>query len=768
MRRAKQGVALLAMLFLGSIVAFGCYFVLLVREAEDQMGTLEDRIKESMMPPSKIVSSDGKLLYQIAAEYRVPVKFSELPEHVKEAVLAAEDKRFYEHSGFDAIGLARAVAQAIVKKHVSQGGSTLTMQLAKLLYSGSERTIERKLKDIAIASAMEKQLSKDQILLLYLNYVYFGEGAHGIGAASQVYFRKKVKDLTLAEAAMLARCVRRPSKQNPFIGQTKQQVAYHLPSDSAMTQKKVVLGIMRAEKMINEAQYQKALKDRPRLNPNPRDSIASKMVAPYFVDHVNSILKRDMPDVDLKAGGYRVETTLDSKLQALAEKEVRRVVQQHRRQGITTGAFVAMDSEGRILCEVGGADYKRNQFNMISQGSRQPGSAFKPFVYSAALASGALGFGDYVSNVAKSYWDAGARQWYRPANLGRTRWGSSVPLATAIKYSINLPAVNTTAQTGPQTIVGYARDAFGFPASRFKGVGPWSYSLGLGTWPLNPLEMLEGYSVFMTGGNRVEPRPILRVIGPDGEVIKRYETLRFNNVLDAGVVGEIDNALREVVTGGTGTQANVVPNARGKTGTTQDGKDMWFCGYTAGLVGIGWVASEHRSGNRWVYKATPAYGGRVTVQIWAGVMKEAYARFGHSLPKPSDEAPTQPLAEDEPLPNRRERNPDVVVQNAGDIPRPIDSGPPAAVNPAVGDPAPMTTPDPPPVPAEEAEPAADPPPRRPRREDPPPETQLTEVEVCADSGMRAGLYCPETVPRLFERNRAPRRRCTLHRGNGGY
>jgi penicillin-binding protein 1A len=765
-RRVKQGIALMTMLVLGGIVAFGCYFMLLVTQAEEPMGSLEDRIKETLMPPSKIISADGKLLYTAASENRIPVKFSEVPQHVKDAILAAEDKRFYHHSGFDPMGLLRAFTSVVREKRVSQGGSTLTMQLAKRLYSGSERTMQRKLQDIAIASAMEKQLSKDQILLLYLNQVYFGEGANGIGAAAKVYFNKKPWQLNLAEAAILARCVRRPSVDNPYYGQTEEQEHKHLPSDRALNNKKIVLNIMREEGMVTQAQYTTALADKPKLNPDPPKSTIAYYGAPYFVDHVIMVLKKDMPEIDLKSGGYRIETTLDTRLQDLAEQEVRRVVRNSRGIGITTGAFAAMDSQGRILCEVGGVDYKRNQFNMISQGARQPGSSFKPFVYSAALASGAVGFGGSVSNAHRSFWDAGARKWYSPGNLGRDRWGNSISLTNAIKFSVNRAAVNTLADTGTETVVGYARDAFGFPASRFKTVGPSSYSLALGAWPLNPLEMMEGYSVFMLGGDRVEPVPITRVIGPTGEVVKRYEGTRFSRVLDASVVGEIDNALREVVTGGTGTRANVVPNAHGKTGTTQEGKDLWFCGYTSGLVGIGWVASEHRVGNRWVYRSTPSYGGTVTVQIWAGVMKEAYKRFGHALPKPSDEAPVPPLiAEKNVTPKETEHD----TESTESAPKPIDEGPPPSVaptpepvvpDPVVGDP--VTTVDEPPVTVSE------PPPRPRRREPPPAEQAMVEVEICADSGMRAGLYCPETVPRLFERGKAPRRRCTLHRGNGDF
>lgn len=765
-RRTKQGLALLTILFLGGVVGFGLYFMTLVKQAQAQMGTLDERIKETLMTPSEILSADGKVLYSVAEENRIPVKFSDVPKHVRNAIVAAEDKRFYEHAGYDLVGLSRAVVSAVKEQRVSQGGSTLEMQLAKRMYSNSQRTFGRKLQDIAIAATMEKQLSKDQILLLYLNQVYFGERAYGIGAAARIYFNKDVSKLSLAEAAMLARCVRRPSIDTPFYGRTKQQIAANLPSDRSMDNKATVLGVMRTQGMITEEEYKKALKAVPRINPNPPKTTASVLRAPYFVDHVLAMLRRDMPDLDIKAGGYRIETTLDTRMQSLAESQVRKVVNDNRRIGVTTGAFVLMDADGKILAEVGGYDYNKNQTNAVTQGARQPGSAFKPIVYAAALSSGSLGIGESVSNERKSYWDAGARKWYQPHNDSE-KFGPYVSLNTALQWSINRCAVNTLAATGVDTVVGYARDAFGIPANRFQGVGAWSYAVALGSKEVSPLEMAEAYSVFALGGDRVEPRPIVSVTGPDGQLIRRYDTVRYNHVLDGSVVEAIDSALQDVVEGGTGTLANVVPNARGKTGTTTDGKDLWFCGYANGLVGVGWVGSEHWVHHRWVYKPmSRGWGGTVTVKIWAGVMKEAVKRYSRSVRKPSDEAPIPAVEVDKSTvthPAVARNNPETIK------PKPIDEGPP----PDMGDTQPPVSPDIQPQPdtttSDQPPVVQDKPKPQPRpRDNPPRETEMVEVEICADSGMRASMYCPETVPRLFPRGKEPKRICTLHRGGGGF
>jgi penicillin-binding protein 1A len=740
------------------------YFWTLFRDATDMMGTLHTKLEAVIKRPSVIVSADGQTLYQVSAENRIPVRLSQVPDHVKNAILAAEDKRFYDHPGFDAVGLARAVVSTLRDQRVTQGGSTLTMQLAKRLYSGSERTMDRKMQDIAIAAAMERELSKDEILQLYLNQVYFGEGAYGIGAAAMIYFGKKVEDLTVAEAAMLARCVRRPSSQNPFADYER-----------SVRNMKVVLQVMFEENMLDRPGYEQALTERPKLNPNPPKTTARRMRAPYFVEHVLAVLREVLPEVDLQNGGYRVETTLDVRLQAVAEREVGRIIREFRRQRVTTGAFVVTDREGRILAEVGGGDFDRNQFNVIWQGARQPGSAFKPFVYAAALATGEIRPDGSVSNARQRFWDAGTRTYYQPDNLGADRWGRTVSLKSAMAYSINRPAVNTLAQIGPLTAVAYARDAFGFPASRFRTVSRYSYSLALGTWPVSPLEMAEAYSVFMLGGDRVRPQPIVRVIGPDGQVVRRFDTVRFRRALNPGVATTIDGLLREVVESGTGTVAKGVPNARGKTGTTQDGRDAWFAGYTDGLVGIGWVANYRRVNGRPVYDTMPTvYGGAVTARLWAAIMKEAHSRHAtkitlppevEAVPKEARRPAEAPIPE--PQPELETPEPELPDLESDSSPPSTDERDPAS-SPEDPDNRPIAS-TPPPVPPATPRTTASPPARsaaataRTARREP----ETVEVDICADTGMRASMYCPETVPRRFERGKAPRRECTTHgrRGN---
>lgn len=716
---------------------------LLLKWADDVLSNLDQKLADVAKQPTVFVAADGKVIYRIQTENRAYLKLQDIPKVVKDAILAAEDKRFYQHSGYDTMGLGRAVFLAAREGHTAGGGSTITMQLAKRLYSGSQQTMQRKLQDIAIASTMEKRLTKDQILELYLNQVYFGEGAHGVGAAAEVYFGKSVQKLNLAEAAMLSRCVRRPSADNPIFDYER-----------SMRNKKVVLTVMLDEGMIDRSEFDEAVEERPKLNPKKSKTTAQVLNAPYFVQHVRRFIEADLPNIDLEDGGYRIETTLDSDLQDLAEQQVSEIVRRYRRQGVTTGAFVLMDGQGRVLAEVGGEDYRKEQFNIITQGNgRQPGSAFKPFVYSAALASGTLGPNDRVDNHRRVFTDPSTHRTYSPRNHGRSFGGGKVSLDIALKYSLNQAAVNTLADTGIQTVVSYARDTFGFPGSRFKSVGAFSYSMALGTYEVLPLEMCQAYSVFMTGGDRVQPRPVVRVLGPTGELIKRYDAMVFRGVLDPTVAHEVDGALREVVEGGTGTIARLVPDAHGKTGTTQEGRDAWFCGYTTNLVGISWVANvQHRNGRPYYLPMPDVYGGSVPIQVWAGVMKEAYKKYGHPIESASDEKavvappttrPDKAFASPEQLPGTGDGN--SPTKDAGQPNATQDTNPPDD-NPAV------PTQDPPPQPADPA--AGN-------------ENDMVEVEICADSGMRAGIYCPETVTKLFPRNKVPKRTCTVHKQPGG-
>lgn len=581
-----------------------------LEEAAHRVVKLPDLLDQLSRTPSVILARDGEVLLTIQTEYREPVRIDEVPTIVKQATLAAEDKRFYRHTGVDYMAIARVLFTNVKEGRIAQGGSTLTMQLAKRLYSQGERSFARKLQDMALAVMIEREKTKDQILELYLNQVFYGYGAYGVSAAAKVYLGKELEELTVSDAALLARFVRRPSEENAFANLQK-----------AIENRNTVLQIMREEGVIDEAQLAEALAETPNLRKKPKVGVAATKRAPYFVDYILERVHREFPDIDLSKGGYRIETSLDVKLQAIAERSVRDLVANNRH--VTTAAFVLTDREGRILAMVGGADYDRNQFNVITQGRRQPGSAFKPIVYAAALENGALEPTSYLSNAKFTWVDRSTGRTWTPKNVNG-KYGGPVSVRTAIAQSINLPAIRACEKATPQSVVSMARNAFGF-RSKLDPVLP----LALGASAVAPLEMARAYSVFMLGGDRFNPFGLRRIVGPHGDVVAVRQASISRNVLSPHTCELMDGFLRAVVTGGTGRRAASVVNARGKTGTTDDNRDAWFVGYTDQLLGVGWIANEVREGNNWVYQRMPGvFGGDVTVHVWRGVVGEAQKMLG--------------------------------------------------------------------------------------------------------------------------------------------
>lgn len=694
--------------------------------------------------PTVVMSADGKQLFQISAEYRKPVRIEDVPQRIIDATLAAEDKRFYQHEGIDYPAMVRQLLTNYREGRIAGGGSTLTMQLAKRVYTSPKKTIARKIEDMALASKMEEKLTKNQILELYLNQVYYGSGAFGIKAAADVYFGKPLDHLTHAEAALLARLVRRPSQDNPFVDMAKSK-----------ENRDIVLGVMREEGWITPEEYRHAVREKIVLRKTPRRTVVSGFkLAPYFVDYVLEQISRELPDVDVSSGGYRIETTINLKMQELAEKEVAQLVRQNRGRRVTTAAFLLCDRDGRILAMVGGVDYKRNQFNATAQGRRQPGSAFKPFVYAAAFELGELEPTSSISNERFVLRDSTGRVIWSPKNSSG-RYGGRVSVRSALTMSLNIPAVRVMDKVGPHTAVSFCRRVFGFTSP----LEPY-LSMVLGSEEVSMLEMAQGYSVFMLGGERFRPFGIRSITGPDGSILVRNEPEFRKGVLSANTAQIMDGLLRGVVTSGTARRAGSVVNARGKTGTTSDNKDAWFIGYTDELIGVGWIANElpntHGSGSKWVYHdmGSSVFGGTVTVQMWRDIVGEAQRMRGEKgrriretagrsstpqedLPKPDEEPVPTDIPNDEPW----------VMPPLEPSP---DQQPPAAAPP--GEKPPTETP---PGGTPEA------PPRPERRPDPPVEDSIS-VETCADSGMRANSYCPERIRRSFPRGSEPRKRCPLH------
>jgi penicillin-binding protein 1A len=677
--------------------------------------------------PSKIVSADGVTLYQVQAEYRKAVRIDKIPQKVVNAILAAEDKRFYTHGGVDFWSLMRIGIVAIKaggNTKESGGGSTLSMQIAKRVFTGDKYSIDRKLDNMAIAVEMEKEWTKDQIVELYLNQVYFGERAYGISAAAAVYFGKTLDELTLSEAATLARCVRRPSDENPVRNM-----------DVAKRNRDSVLFVMYEEKMITKAEYQEALAEPIKLAAKRPQIVTGQKLYPYFVDYaINELAKAD---VDISSGGFTVRTTLNTKYQKLAEKGEKKWMDRLEGYRVNQMAMLVTDNNGRILSMVGGPNYDKSEFNMIWMGpGRQLGSSMKPFVYLTGLDRGFYGEGSTISTAPVK--KPGTRDYVKGgANRG------NISITSALASSNNTAAARAIGEVGEQNVLNMCRRNLGFRRSNLQAV----QSLALGSGEVYMTEVAEAYSVLQSHGDRYPTYAIETIEFPDGSQ-RNFAPRKARSVVSAAAAEYIDLSLRQVVTNGTGHYAQGVRNSRGKTGTTSDHKDAWFCGYTDKLIGLVWVANEQIVDGR--PKAEPMrglFGGEGPARIWNDVMGDIQNAMGEksrSFGRLPSITRTEP---DEPVKDPNEPDEPVVVpeQPTEDI-TPIETPPDATTGTTgatTGGGGTATTGNNGGGGNQGGQ-------------------EVVYVSVCADSGQRANSYCPETVRRPFFKGSEPKGSCPLH------
>lgn len=576
-----------------------------------------------------IYSSDGVLLATLQIENRKPVQLREISPKLIDATLAVEDNRFYEHSGIDLRGIGRAVWANLTSRDLSaQGASTITQQLARNVSQfgiSKEKTVTRKLREALTAERIEQVFDKDTILELYLNQIYYGSGAYGVEAASRTYFGKPAAKLDLAEAALLAGLPQRPVAYSP----------YSHPKE-ARARRDVVLKRMLDTGRIAAADYERAKREPVKLA--GRRASRSVYRAPYFVDWVVRDLEKRF-GMDAVYSGWKVVTTLDWRMQERAERAVRRGL----RFGATQGALVSIDPHtGEVRAMVGGVDYKKDQFNAVTQGKRQPGSAFKPIVYAAAFDGGALSLYSTLKDE-KLEIPSGGKTW-TVHNFGGGYRNRDVTVLEAIADSINTIAVQAAQEAGLPRVI-YTAQRMGITTD----LAPY-LPLALGASAVRPIELCSAYGVFAAEGSRYKPVGIRSVQDANGGYVLQDdpERRREGPCLSGDTVEQMNVALRSVVTQGTGGAAASVPNAFGKTGTTNDGRDAWFVGYTPELVTAVWVANPRRDRLGVThYRVMPgATGGHVAAPIWADFMREAVAvqtesnrlrhqpRWAISLPPP--------------------------------------------------------------------------------------------------------------------------------------
>jgi len=565
-----------------------------------------------------IYAGDGHTILAVlrGSQSRVLVQSQDISPWMKQAIVATEDKRFWEHRGIDLRGMARAFWADVRHQGAVQGGSTITQQFVKNSLTGNQRTITRKLKEAALAWQLEQRWTKDQILTAYLNTIYFGNGAYGVERAARTYFGHSAAKLNLAEAALLAGIPEDPSLYDP--------VAH---PQTAKQRRAVVLQLMLQQGVINAARYRWALRQ---PMPKPQDVHLSGVqgVAPYFGEYVKSQLIDKLGAKKVFGGGYRVYTTINLQLQKLARKAI------HKWLADPEGpqaALVALDpTTGAVLAMYGGNNFHASQFNLAVQGERQPGSSFKPFVLATALKQGISPLTTYTSGPLSIF--LGNKYWYVHNFEGESL--GPIDITKAIAVSDNTVFAQLTRDVGPSNVARTATQ-LGI-TSPLQGY----FAIGLGAEPVNPLEMARAYGSFANGGYRIdgsffgdEPRVVTQIRDESGKIVETNAPAP-KQVLTSPEDEVLTQLLEGVVTSGTGTAAALPDRpVAGKTGTTENYGDAWFVGYTPQLVTAVWVGYPNKLVSMaHLFHGGPVVGGTYPALIWKTFMESALAAM-HAEPK---------------------------------------------------------------------------------------------------------------------------------------
>lgn len=602
---------------------------------------------------TKIFSADGKLIAEFASERREIVPLEQVPPVVVKALLATEDQRFYEHRGLNYVRLVEAAVHNLTVGAAEQGASTITQQLARNLFLTPEKKLTRKIREAVLAREIEATYSKNEILEMYLNQIYFGSGAYGIESAANLYFGKPARELNLPEAALLVGLPKAPGRYSPRVDLR-----------AAIERRNTVLEGMRRAGLIDAATARRAesapvvlaegrLVDRP---------------SSYFTDYVRSQIEALFGTEAVWQEGLRVYTSLDTELQAHAEKVVEERAREiealpgYRKYGHVTreewlqeraarlahgeklvereesdeftntpylqSALVAIDVEtGAVRAMVGGRSFDESKFNRVTQARRQPGSAFKPFVYAAAIASG-IPASHVLWDTPLSMREADG-SWWTPDNFDKEYHGL-IPAREALYRSINVATVRLQQEIGTGTVVQYARE------SGLTTPLPAVPSLGIGAGEVIPIEVAAAYSVYPNLGIRVEPQAILRIEDRNGNVLRDFRPKR-RKVLEDKAAYVMLSILRDVVDRGTGRFGvrgkGFAAPAGGKTGTTNESTDAWFVGFTPKMLTLVWIGLDKKQ--RIMHNGT---GGLLAAPAWTAFMKEVVEEQGDvgQFPEPED------------------------------------------------------------------------------------------------------------------------------------
>ena len=556
-------------------------------------------------PQITYLDRSGAVLGVRGGRYAPPVNLATLPAYVPGAFVAIEDRRFYEHQGVDALGIARALVADAIKHRAAQGASTITQQLARGLFLNNDRNLERKATEALYAIQLEQTFTKQQILGLYLSRAYFGEGAYGIEAAAQRYFNKPARTLTAREAAMLAGVMKAPNNYNPIASPERSAERTRLVLD-AMVDTGVITPGLRAKALAETPKVWKTAPDAP---------------AQYFLDWIDGETRKitGAPKQDLV-----VETTLDSPSEQAAAETAKAVTTRYAKQKVEQAAVVTLDAQGRVRAMIGGVDYDKSPFNRAVDAHRQAGSSWKPFVYLTALETGLTPDTIRVDEpITIDNWS--------PHNIEGEGFSGPVTLQVALAQSINTVAARVADEVGRPKVAATAKR---LGISTQISTDP---AMALGTSLVEPIEMAQAYAAFADGGQKVGAWGVERIRNAAGQVVYQKRLPPAAQVIDNPALGELTGMLRTVLTEGTGRRAALPGyDLAGKTGTTSDYKDAWFCGFTGGLTTVVWMG---RDNNQPMRRIT---GGTAPAELWHDYMRVVLKKLP-SAPIPAGPQPQPEL-----------------------------------------------------------------------------------------------------------------------------
>ncbi len=593
LRRIRLFIALCLVVFAG--LGFGYIFA-----AYQSLPAVGNNMRPAVS--SQVFDSHGRLITTLHSDQnRLPIDINKVPQNLQNAFIAAEDNRFYEHIGIDPIGIFRAIFANLTNRGIAQGGSTITQQLAKNAFLSQEQTLKRKIQEAMLALEIEHKYSKKEILEMYMNQIYFGQGAYGIQTAAKTYFNKDVNELTLTQCAMLAGLPKSPNYYSPFNN-----------LNEAKKRKNVVLDQMVKYGYVSAAEAEDAKNQDLGLSKSHQSKEADEYAS--FIDYVSQQVAKKYGDDALYKEGLKIYTTMDVDKQHAAVRAMRNLPNNYTDEnGLTQpqAAIVSIDPKtGHILAMVGGRG--QDSFNRASMAVRQPGSAFKPFVYLTALQH------DMTPDTTMNDQPVTYGSW-SPKNAGGS-YSGTMTLSDALAHSVNTIAVQLADQVGTKNIIANAKK-MGITTLDAKDDN-LAMALGGLTKGVTPLEMASAYGTFANKGVHVKPTAIVKILDRNGNVLEDASTLEKEEtktrVMSEREAYEMTTMLEGVIDHGTGTAAAIGRPAAGKTGTTDDNKDAWFVGYTPDIVTAVWIGDDTGS-----HSLGEIYGGTIPAEIWKDYMLSA-------------------------------------------------------------------------------------------------------------------------------------------------